>query len=249
VTQINTNFLAALHNNINQYFSLEEIRTICFNLSIDYDSIPGEGKSAKTRELILALARLDRLPVLAGTVQEQRPNVPWPAIPADFQLPTSGPWSGPSQPTQNIHHGDVVHGNKAGDIVGGDKITGDKTTTGSISGSTGIAIGRGSNLIVNTQQGIPTEQLNALFAPLLQQAQQAPPEQQTILLNKVNQLKEETAKGEKAEDEAVAGLVQDIVDIVPSAVGAITGLFTNSIIAKSAGAATKFVLSRLKKTT
>jgi hypothetical protein len=239
------NFLTELYNLLNRYFSLEEIRTICFNLSVDYDNIPGEGKSAKTRELILGLARVDRLPQLVNMVREMRPNAPWPSVPADFQLPDSGPWSASSasQTTQNIYQGDVVHGDK----VSGDKVGGDKISVGNISGSTGVAIGRGASANVNIQQGMPPEQLNALFAPLLAQVQQAPPEQQPVVEEKVQQLKEEAAKGEKAEDETVANLIQDIADILPDAVEAITGIFTNTIVSKSAGAATKFILGRLRR--
>ncbi len=155
-------FLTELHNLLNRYFSLEEIRTICFNLTVDYDSIPGEGKSAKTRELILGLSRVDRLPQLVNMVREMRPNAPWPSVPADFQLPDSGPWAASSsQTTQNIYHGDVVQG--------------DNIKVGNISGSTGVAIGRGASANVNIQEAIPPEQLNTLFAPLLAQVQQAPP--------------------------------------------------------------------------
>ncbi len=74
-----------------------------------------------------------------------------------------------------------------------------------------------------------------------------PRAQQPVVEEKVKQLKEEAAKGEKAEDETVANLIQDIADILPDAVEAITGIFTNTIVSKSAGAATKFILGRLRR--
>ena len=46
---------------------------------------------------------------------------------------------------QNVQHGDVVHGDK----VGGDKFTGDKITTGTISGNSGVVIGRNTTVTVD----------------------------------------------------------------------------------------------------
>jgi hypothetical protein len=37
---------------LSERLSLEEIRTLCFDLGIDYDNLPGEGKTAKARELM-----------------------------------------------------------------------------------------------------------------------------------------------------------------------------------------------------
>ena len=54
----------------------------------------------------------------------------------------------------------------AGDQVGGDKSTGDTITVGNITGSTGVAIGRGASVHVTT--GVPTEQIDSLMQPLLE---------------------------------------------------------------------------------
>ena len=40
---------------------LEELRTLCFYLEVDYDNLRGEGKSAKARELIRGLERQNRV--------------------------------------------------------------------------------------------------------------------------------------------------------------------------------------------
>ena len=238
-------YLSTLHNLIDQSFSLEEVHDLCFTLGVDYDSISGNGKGAKIRELILWLARRGRLPDLLVAVRGERPNIDWPPIPDNFELPSSGSWAAtPQLAPQTIVHGDIVHGDK----TGGDKVGGDKITVGDISGSQGIAIGRGASANVSIQQGISGEELAKLFAPLTQQVTQAaPPEKKEEVVAKVKALEKETAKGEEADDEAVADLVQDIVDIVPEAVETITGLFTNSIISRSAGAATKFVLKRIRR--
>lgn len=242
---MNTNtepYLIMLHNLLLESFNLEELHMLCLHLNINDESIPGgDLLPAKMRGLMLRLAREGRLPELVTLAASERPNRYWPPVPDDFQLPQSGPWSTTAAAGQTVVQGDIVYGDKAGgDIVGRDKIT---------ASGQGIAIGDHAHAEVHIQQGIPPEQLNALFAPLLQQvAQQAPAGQQAAAVAKVNELKEETAKGETADDEKVADLVQDIVDMAPAAVEGITNLFTNAILAKSAGAATKFVLKRLRRT-
>ena len=46
---------------ITERFDLEELRTLCFDLGVDFDSLPGEGKAAKARELVALFARRDGL--------------------------------------------------------------------------------------------------------------------------------------------------------------------------------------------
>ena len=54
----------ALHQRILDRFDLEEFRTLCFKLGIEYDDLRGEGRPGKARELIKLMQRrgqLDRL--------------------------------------------------------------------------------------------------------------------------------------------------------------------------------------------
>ena len=46
---------------LRQLFSEGEIRDICFELDIDYESLSGSGKGGKSRELINYLSRRERL--------------------------------------------------------------------------------------------------------------------------------------------------------------------------------------------
>ena len=55
----------------------EEIRTLCFDLSIDYESLTGMGKAGKVRELVAYMKRYDRLEELIDHVQRQRPDIDW----------------------------------------------------------------------------------------------------------------------------------------------------------------------------
>lgn len=56
-------------------FDLEELRTACFDLGVDYDTLPGEGKDAKARELVLWLSRRNRLDQLAEYIRQHRPDI------------------------------------------------------------------------------------------------------------------------------------------------------------------------------
>ena len=244
MTSHSASYARALHKMLEQHFDLEEVRTLCFELEVDYDNLRGEGKSSRNRELIMLLARQGRLPALVALARKERPSIIWPSVPDDFALPTTPEWSGTPVPTQNIYQGDVVYGDK----TAGDKVGGDKISVGNISGSQGIAIGRGAQASLQIQQGIPTDEFNKLFAPLLAQVtQQVSARQQAEAVAKVNELKAETGKGEAADDEAVASLIEDIVALAPGAVATLTNLFTNALIAKSAGAATKYILKRVEK--
>jgi hypothetical protein len=151
----------------------------------------------------------------------------------------------------NITMGDnaeFVRGDKVihGDVVHGDKVGGDKISVGNISGSSGIAIGTGAsaNVTTTTNYGGGSEvNLGALFAPL----QMIVSQNASALSPKVNMLQAQVERGASADDAQVAGLIQDIVDVVPAAKSMLVGLFTNpQAAAAAAGGNTRFVLGRLK---
>jgi len=66
-----------LRQTIVEYFNAGEMRTLCFDLGVDYDDLPGQGKANKARELISYLQRRDRLPELMRMVKQLRPNISW----------------------------------------------------------------------------------------------------------------------------------------------------------------------------
>lgn len=55
-------------------FSSDELRTLCSDSNVDYDSLPGDGKEAKVRELIGYLARRNQISILITKCAEVRPN-------------------------------------------------------------------------------------------------------------------------------------------------------------------------------
>ncbi len=66
-----------LYEKLTQHFSKEELQTLCFNLKVDYDDLPAQGKAAKARELILYLERRGRLDELIDLCRLERPGVSW----------------------------------------------------------------------------------------------------------------------------------------------------------------------------
>ena len=161
-------------------------------------------------------------------------------MPDDFQLPSSLASESTPVITSQYHiYGDMVQGDK----VGGDKVGGDKISVGNISGSTGVAIGRGAQAQVTIQQGLSGNEVNQLFAPLLAQVAR----ENITAVPQVQALKAEVEKGEEADDEKIADLISDIAEAVPSIVEGIVNLFTNSVVAKVAGGATNYILKRIRK--
>lgn len=61
-------------------FNEDELRTLCFDLGVDYDDLPGEGKVGKARELVAFLDRRSRIPELLKFGRQLRPDVPWPDL-------------------------------------------------------------------------------------------------------------------------------------------------------------------------
>lgn len=69
--------LDALYQKLDRYFDREELRTLCFRLGVDYDSLPAEGKSNKARELVQHCARHELVSSLVEICSQLRPRVSW----------------------------------------------------------------------------------------------------------------------------------------------------------------------------
>jgi hypothetical protein len=244
MTSTSHTYLTQLRILFTTHFSLAELQTFCFDLGIDYESIPAQAKEAWVRELLTKVARQGRLAELVALAQQEIPQVHWPTVPPDLLLPQSLPAEPePSAPVvQTVHHyhGDVVGGDK----VGKDKVGGDKISIGSMSGQNqGIAIGRGAQAQVTIQQGAAAAELAPLFAPLLA----AVARENNTAVSHVQALQAEVAKGEQADDEKMADLIGEIADATPAVVEMLINLFSNSLIAKVAGAGTKQALKWLRR--
>ncbi len=72
--------LAQLRQNLIECYNDEELRTLCFDLGVDYDNLPGRAKADKARELLSDVDHRGRIPDLIKLCSMQRPNVPWQEI-------------------------------------------------------------------------------------------------------------------------------------------------------------------------
>jgi hypothetical protein len=77
---INQARLIALHGILTERFSLEDLRTLCFQLGVDWDNLPGRGKGVMARELLRFLKHRERLADLVSIGKQQRPDIPWDEI-------------------------------------------------------------------------------------------------------------------------------------------------------------------------
>ena len=66
-----------LREKISQLFDASEIKTMCFDLSIDYDSLSGDNKADKVRELVGFCERHHRVGDLVNYCQKHRVGVQW----------------------------------------------------------------------------------------------------------------------------------------------------------------------------
>lgn len=75
---------------LTENFDLEELRTLAFDLGVDFDNLRGEGKEAKARELVAYLERSGRLGELVDVIRELRPRL-GPFLPRIPPAPTPSP--------------------------------------------------------------------------------------------------------------------------------------------------------------
>ena len=69
-------YLAQLREILVEHFDTEELRTLCFDLDVLYDSLPAEGHAGKARELVAYMNRHSRIRELEQAIRERCPNIP-----------------------------------------------------------------------------------------------------------------------------------------------------------------------------
>lgn len=78
--QSDPEILSKLVSLIIQTFNLEELRTLAFDLMIDYENLAGLSKADKTREIVAYFARRGELLQLLKYLKRQRPHAEWPEL-------------------------------------------------------------------------------------------------------------------------------------------------------------------------
>ena len=88
--------LTTLRELILAQFDQEELRTLAFDMNVEYDDLRGEGRRAKARELVDHLQRRQKIEELLTYCRQKRPNGKWDTVfqesiplslTADVQLP------------------------------------------------------------------------------------------------------------------------------------------------------------------
>jgi DNA polymerase III delta prime subunit len=69
--------LRALRQLLSTWFNLDGLRTLCFELDVEYEDLPAETRSGKARELIIYLDRRGRISDLVTIGAQLRPDIPW----------------------------------------------------------------------------------------------------------------------------------------------------------------------------
>jgi len=109
---------------------------------------------------------------------------------------------------------------------------------GNISGSSGVAIGRGAQSTVTT--GVAGDEIKELFVPLLDMVR----EQNSAALPQAMELREEMRKSEP-DDNKTASLIEKIVEQIPGTATKIATTFGSSLLGGLVGPITKYILEKL----
>lgn len=75
--------LTQLRKLLIQHYSLDEFRTLCFDLGILYDNLGGDGLVGKVRELLLLIGRQHRFDEFLKHIQAERPDLHLGGLTAD----------------------------------------------------------------------------------------------------------------------------------------------------------------------
>jgi nucleoside phosphorylase len=72
--------VTALRQLLTLHFNTGELQNLCFDLNIDYENLPGQGKGDKARELIAYAQRHGRLASVISQARRLRPNADWQSV-------------------------------------------------------------------------------------------------------------------------------------------------------------------------
>ena len=73
-------FDTLLRDRLSQHFDMGELRDLCLELNLDFESIAGANKTEKVTELMLYLERRNQLEVLLAVCGQLRPHVDWKSV-------------------------------------------------------------------------------------------------------------------------------------------------------------------------
>lgn len=77
----NSDYLVGLRQLINHHYRSEDLRSLCTDLGLDYDRLPGDTKLLKVNTLLKQYDRKGQLSDLIISLRNKNPEVPWPETP------------------------------------------------------------------------------------------------------------------------------------------------------------------------
>jgi CheY-like chemotaxis protein len=89
---IQRDYLIKLRQILETRFSESELRTLCFDLGISYEDLPGSEKASQARELVSYLERHRRISELVGIGKRLRSDISWDeTLPLARDIPLASP--------------------------------------------------------------------------------------------------------------------------------------------------------------
>lgn len=223
-----------LRNVLSEYYSVNDLGNMCYDMGIDYEGDLGGGtKSAKIRSLITYMKNRGRLGELVAYVQETRPFIQLKMSDAPATTPTAQSQT-PAQPTSvthnyygsvSQHQGDTI--NMSGDFRGSNVNV--KSTLKKVNQTIGT---------LPQADDAAKAELRRQIAQLNDALQQVPPEkaEEADAVTQMTEALVETANSDKPNKmmmqitgeglkKAAANLAEIVPDVVKIAGAIVTGIF------------------------
>jgi hypothetical protein len=95
--------LIRIKETLTNWFSLDELEDLSFDLGVDYSALGGSSKEGNVRNLIMELSRRGRLPQLIEACNERKPEIEWGVFTHLYQghLPQNNSQSNPQASSNN----------------------------------------------------------------------------------------------------------------------------------------------------
>jgi hypothetical protein len=188
----------SLRDALNRYFDEAELRTLCFDLAIDYESLGGRGKAENAGALVAFVQRIGRIDEVANYVRRTRKHATIQMVdtpPPQLAAPTS-------QTNINVHGGTFVGSTVGGGMVNAQNIS-----------------GRDININANPRDKAEFEQqlqeLKALLAKALAEGEFADTDDAATAVDDVDKAIKETAK-ETPRLKQVQSRLESVTELIQS---------------------------------
>ena len=237
-------FRADLRHKVATYFNDDEIKSLCFDLGIEYENLAGETREAKARELVTYCERTSQVSQLANRCRELRPSVDW-RVPEHLPEPES--LAAPTQ-EKNQAWWDKLPPQAGGDVIIG--VLG--------AGARGVAVGKNITLSVYDVLGAPTpddkqiidQSMAAVITALQQMQGQLDANTAKMAEFQLKLLHSELAKTEKDEKPSASTITQVgdwLLDSVPQIAEPLTSLFATPAVGKVMGKAGEIAIDWVRQ--